>query len=256
MINHARTLLLNQSGGNTPYGGQPGDEYLPVSFRRVSPLPSYLLSVRKWLFSDSPDRVYANYVTRACLQLLHATELAEYVYALDPRTTYDLQSSDLFSAFGLRATKDSIYINGNELAENGRCHREWAISRTTGDTVTVVDLITMQQLQQACEFTNGLSNLLKLPNSSLQFRIDDNEDTNWHVYGYLRPAVNLADIAYMLRTTAEPDVSELFGVGTPLMRQEPFSTFRRLWLEHSELAYNLGGLLLAVIYRTEALRAR
>jgi hypothetical protein len=43
---------------------------------------------------------------------------------------------------------------------------------------------------------------------------------------------------------------ELFG----LSRSEPWNTFRELWRRHQETPYQLGGALLALIYRTEEVR--
>jgi len=37
--------------------------------------------------------------------------------------------------------------------------------------------------------------------------------------------------------------------------EEPYLTFRNLWKDHDQIAYRLGGLLLAVAYRTHAIGA-
>ena len=47
----------------------------------------------------------------------------------------------------------------------------------------------------------------------------------------------------------EPVLLQLFGV-SPV---EPYKTFHNCFLNHPELAYQLGGLLLALVYRTAEL---
>lgn len=86
MINHARTLLLNQPRRNTHYS-DVGYAYVPPEFRPVELTPTLNL-VRHLLFGSTPDNYFLNYRCRELLAYIHATELAEYVYRLDPRVTY------------------------------------------------------------------------------------------------------------------------------------------------------------------------
>lgn len=86
MINHARTLLLNQARRKTHYS-DIGYEYVPPEFRPVS-LPSTLQLVRQLLFGATPDNYFLNYRCRELLSYVHATELASHVYSFDPRVTY------------------------------------------------------------------------------------------------------------------------------------------------------------------------
>lgn len=86
MINHARTLLLNQPRRKTHYS-DIGYEYVPADYRPVE-LPPTLSVVRNLFFGAAPDNYFLNYRCRELLAYLHTTELSEYVYALDPRVTY------------------------------------------------------------------------------------------------------------------------------------------------------------------------
>ncbi|NDD53047.1 hypothetical protein EBZ39_04070 [bacterium] len=86
MINHARTLLLNQPRRRMHYA-DTGYAYIPTEFKTIK-LPPTLLAVRQILFGSRPDNYFLNYRCRELLSYLHTTELAQYVYSLDPRVTY------------------------------------------------------------------------------------------------------------------------------------------------------------------------
>ena len=83
MINHVRTLLLNQTGGSPVRG----EQYVPPEFAEI-PLSTQLMNVREQLFGTNPSRETLNYRLAQYLTLIHATELREFVTALDPRLTY------------------------------------------------------------------------------------------------------------------------------------------------------------------------
>jgi hypothetical protein len=259
MINHARSLLLNREPENIPYGGQPGDEYLPTDYVTVKQIPTYLRNLRGILLGTDPDRVYSNYRTRQYLALLHMTELGEYVTDLDPRITYVPDNDDLFpaSVFRISASKNSIFING-ELGTpdaTGRSLHEWDIRILNGSTLEVTRHTKQQdRVVENYSFTNGLSNLIPLVGSEAKFRIAAGADEFWSVRGLARPQKDLGDVLYELEHAGAAYMNQLFGIGTPSGAAEPFKTFRNLWVQHPELAYRLGGVLLAVIYRMEELR--
>lgn len=89
MINHARTLLMNISPLRANYAdsGYEGYEYIPQNFAPV-PLSAGLKSIRRALFGENPDSLYRGVRVQELLGYIHQTELADYVYALDPRVTY------------------------------------------------------------------------------------------------------------------------------------------------------------------------
>src|SRR5271166_5192327 len=87
MINHLRTLLLNESSSTIPLPNYPGEEYVPSGFVSA-PLPPFLNDVYVLMFGSRPDRAMKNYRLRELMTILHTSELAEFVYALDQRVTY------------------------------------------------------------------------------------------------------------------------------------------------------------------------
>lgn len=86
MINHARTLLLNKPRSRMHYSDY-GYEYVPTDFRPVV-LSSTLTNIRQLFFGANPDNYFLNFRVNELMSYIHTTELAEYVYKLDPRVTY------------------------------------------------------------------------------------------------------------------------------------------------------------------------
>jgi len=87
--------------------------------------------------------------------------------------------------------------------------------------------------------------------SQLQAAIQDDANFSavWQIEFFNRPQWDLGQIALLLQNIGEVNENSLFG--TTLV--EPYKTFANLFFDHPELAYSLGGFLLAVIYRTNEL---
>jgi len=258
MLNHARTLLMNVDGDATPLDDYPGEEAIDPGFRAVN-LPTALDTVRSVIFGTDPDRLMLNYRCRQLLTLLHSTPLVEYVYALDPRVTYDF-ADDAFiaeDAFKPRVVK----VSGPETAVltftgkpanpdiTGRCRYIFNVDVPTSESVAV-DRLTpkIPKVVYNLEVPNGLSNAIPLMGSGYSCRI--NTDVVGQLYRVEvanRPQRDLGQIAANLGVVGEPVTLTLFG----LERTEPWRTFRNLWEQKLELPLKLGGLLCALIYRTE-----
>jgi hypothetical protein len=94
MINHARTLLLNQAP-ETAAADDTGYEYIPEEFK-VIPLPTTLGAIHRIIFGVSPDNYFRNFRVRELLNYIHQTELQNFVAALDPRVTYWPETTNVF----------------------------------------------------------------------------------------------------------------------------------------------------------------
>ena len=188
MINHARTLLLNQSGRlYTP--GMLGEEYTPPDFTPVQ-LPSYVITPNRILFGAAPDKVFLNFRAWELLSIIHETELAEFIYALDPRVTYWPQPQTEF--FGKAVTAAAIkkvsgyrrakaYLRGTLKPDNvnGRAYSEYFVQLAqTGDAV-VADITATSapdNVSEPLEFTNensSFSQWLTTPVPQLQIQFSD-----------------------------------------------------------------------------------
>ena len=87
MINHYRTALLNISGSNSPGLQYPGEELVDALFAARS-LPSHLITMRRLIFGEAPDRAYMNYRLRQITTLWHDSILNEAALEEDSRITY------------------------------------------------------------------------------------------------------------------------------------------------------------------------
>jgi hypothetical protein len=255
MINHARTLLLNAAAGSY---ADHGEEYVPAEFSPVV-LPSALQTARRVLFGTAPDRTFLNLRCRELLQLVHETELAEFVYALDPRVTYwPERSAPLFGA----PAKISIEPGGNQLSQmfvsgadsadagSGKCARRYMV--TVESSAVIVRLVTSgDNTTTALQITDGASQEISFPRSPLTFRLlNPGDGDTWWVETLVRPTPVVSTLMPVLELLGEPVFLELFGAAPA----EPYVTFKNLWFDHPSAAHRLGGLLLALIYRTDAVR--
>jgi hypothetical protein len=198
MINHARTLLLNVGSG-TYAPGVLGEEYIPT-YTPIK-LPPFLQLPHKILFGTNPDRVFLNYRAAELLRLLHQTELAEFLYALDPRVTYWPKATTEFfrpaeqviaqKIFGLYTLK--LNVIGKPTADNkiGRCFGDYTVkvSGAVGDElVTITEASTPEKIEvpltwlqiqpnvlplQAEETPRGLSAPVSLQSSLLRVQFAD-----------------------------------------------------------------------------------
>lgn len=266
MINHARTLLLNVSGASSQRQ-ETGEEYIPETYQPIE-LPSYLQTPRKVLFGAAPDRYFLNFRTRELMAYLHQTELAEYVYALDPRVTYWPEPARPFydtekqlrvtQTFGLETA--APFFSGDLFADNsrGRSVREFSLRAESDGEAWSALLRTPDKPGQVetteLVFTDGLSQRLPLSTTGLHFQLRQPASaTDWQIYTRVKPSPALTTLLPIIEFLGEPLFLELFGVDESI---EPYGTFKRLWFDHPNPVYRFGGLVLAMIYRTDELMRR
>jgi hypothetical protein len=264
MINHARTLLLNVSG-TTSSREELGEEYIPETFAAFE-LPSYLQVVRRVLLGAAPDRYFLNCRARELMQLLHTTELAEYVYQLDTRVTYwPEQAGALLGSRteitraqnqGPASTKLLIFGAPRSNALLGRARYSYRISVETGlEQLFRVSIRTDDLADHYTEFNSSdVSPIINFPDTPLKLRVQNPQTgAAWSVTTTARPEPIITTLLPVLEILGEPVVLELFGVST---KNEPYATFRNLWFDHPLPVYRLAGLVLATIYRTDEVYRR
>jgi hypothetical protein len=263
MFNHARTLLMNISGepGYIPY--YPGDELIPQEYRPVQ-LPAWLDVFRMRFFGANPDRALLNYRVAEIMQTIAATELQSYVLELDPRITYSSYPQQLALPETFQPRLYRYSGNSNDiLTIVGSPARPDSTGRSGYSYVVNIDDIGQPSInierqsfpaietEQVFSLTNGLSPEFDLPYSGYRIRVNTvNPQAAWTIRGFLRPQTTLAEIDQTLHSVGEPYLLQLLGVSNA----EPYKTFRNCWYRHPELPYRLGGIALAMIYRTEELR--
>jgi len=259
MINHARTLLLNESGATRPAPDFFMEEYVDSKYGQLS-LPAYLTQARMPLFGAGADIAYKNYVMRLVMTLLHSTEFVSYVYALDSRVTYLNRSSIVGTPNKLAATPTnglaltgSAEVIGIPDSIPQRAYWEWDVEVLSGGPTTYQVRVSRRQPYASSVFTvgfaDGHSDLVPLPGQAqlfFRFKSTMSVGETWVASASVLPVVNVADLMAACEKSA--DAGQLFG------NTDPFKVFGELWYKHAYLTYRLSGYLLAVAYRMEEVR--
>lgn len=260
MLNHVRTLLLNQDGNQASGPDYPYEELVDPNYRAVS-LPTALSAVHAVLFGGSPDRAYLNVRLQQYLSLLHAGGLEEFILDKDPRVTYLTWRDDATAAsrFGARVVQTAgsatpFAVVGEPEADDalGRLFTQWRVEVTDAALVTVRrQTPPVETTVQGYTLTDGLSDLLPLAGADLFFRFGGGVGNVWEVEALARPGRDLAAVLNRLENVVNTVSDALFG---PAGR-EPYQTFANLWRADDRLPYRLGGVLLALAYRIDELRS-
>ncbi len=252
MINHFRNLLLNRSGTPSTPRTTPGEEFVDPRFVARIP-PSYLRTPLQILFGRSPDRVYLNYRLRQIMQMLHETELEEYILAFDRRVTYLPFDNDEFltSVFGAEINQfsgsSSLTLTGSHVGNDGPgiTQQQWRVEVMSGNNVEIRRR-TPPLTDSVLPYTlaAGRTSQIPLSGTDLLFEIQDPVIGDaWEIYSTGRPQQSLADLLPQFSASlGDVGLIGLFGIA-PV---EPFLTFQNLWLQNPLFGYKYGGLLLAI----------
>jgi uncharacterized membrane protein len=130
VINHVRTLLVNQDGHGSLPGA--GEEYTPPTYKQVT-LTDSLQKLRAVLFGTAPDRQMLLYRTRQFLAILHSTPLADFVVSDDTRLTYTLDvEPGLVPALTVSDPGYPLYVSGDKpRTASGQMSHTWVITVAT-----------------------------------------------------------------------------------------------------------------------------
>lgn len=217
-------------------------------------------AIRRILFGADPDQYMLNYRARQLLALVHASPLVEYVTKLDPRITYRFDTADLFAEQiytpqVTNLTGDAgLRIVGEAAAPDitGRMRYSLRLTLTDGDTIQIRQSYPPAQKTTDLTFSGGVSNRVRLGDTGYDVRIDDmaGSGDEWLVECLNRPQWDLSQLVANLSHVGETALLDVFG----LSKAEPYATFRNLWYRNRELPLQLGGLVMALIYSTEARR--
>lgn len=260
MINHARTLLMNRTGGGQSLA-ELGEEYIPVKFKAKT-LPPWLNAYWRVLFGAAPENMYRNYVVDQLLRVVHSTDYANYLRYHDSRLTYDALQPSQFekTEYGLSwVNNTATYLTdvqkvGALVADetSGNMKNTWAVTFNNG-YVTAENVRTRDTSSAYVYQDTKLSQAFTPPGTTtkVKFTFNAADVADW-------------DGAIMLTTLARPtkDLSakitacenlraneaNLFGS----TRGEPYETFMGLW-KQSQLPDRIAGLVLAMVWRMNEL---
>ena len=255
MPNMGRTLLLNIDGSARQSAGV-FSEYVPPYYRAV-PLPSGLLTVRRALFGSDPDADGRDLGVWRYMRILHSTEYADWLTALDPRITYTGLETVLDVVYGAAVSRDSAafqFVGTPGLGGNdGRLRATWNIEQLALAIYRITDMRTRQAKTYSVTLSDGITEFMALPGrSSYRVRIQTAllTGTEWTIEYLAQPGPEMDPVnrAAQASNIGIEAYTELFP------SRAPFKLFKQLWEQHSLFPYKLSGYLLALIYRTEEIR--
>lgn len=253
MINHIRSLLLNQTGSDNTDLRFPGEVFTPPDFKERQ-LPLSLTTALRQLFGQAPDRLYRNYRAYQLMQLLHTTELDEHMRLPDSRITYwPPRFSAFFDGVFTQAVETiagdaQIYLTGSLPADDqvGLSQYSWRIEVLNPGEAHVERLYPSYYTSTyAYDVNNGLSEPLRLlSNSNFAVQFRDVPGSVWKVSGNARPQEDIGErLLRFGHCITDELLLQIFS-----RREEPITTYKNLWEEHHLLAYKYGGLLLGLAY--------
>ena len=161
-------------------------EYIPSTFTPLT-LPYKLATIRAALFGTAPDNYFLNFRVRELLRYIHETELAPYLYALDPRVTYwpEHRNADFSAPKQLKITQTAgqprrIAVVGQFDVNNasGRAARQYTVTLAPGTatifTATVAELNTPAAETITTPFDSlSTAPTLDVPQTSLKLRFSN-----------------------------------------------------------------------------------
>lgn len=253
MINAVRTLLMNSVvGGRGP--NFPGEEFIEPDFKPKK-WPGGLVRPMTYLLGSSPDRLYLNYRMRQVMQLLHSTELAEFIYTLDTRVTYlPMQDTSFFAGvFGhVYAQYDGIApvpltIDGEHLADDGAglTTLQWDVKVLANNQIQVDRFTPPALLDNVVMYDedHGLSGYVELPGSDLRFKFPTAQSfaSAWSIVSKAIPSQDIGvRLANMIGATDHEIMAKIFQP-----KQEPILTLENSYNDNDQFPYQASALLIA-----------
>ena len=258
MINHLRTLLLNQSGSLQPGLAYPGEELVAPTYT-IKLLPFHLDVVHSLLFGSFHDRAYINWRLREFLPILHDSPMEEAVLDLDPRVTYLPFDNRLYERTGTVITPqpgitDQLYLIQTQSAFAFKSYYNWFIDVVDGSHVSVQDLSDPINLSPPVIFpygvVDGLSDSIQLPRSPYSFQFQPTSGDAWTVSIVAPPKTSVMDVYKLVKGALTNEIlNDIFG--SPSV--EPYLSFRNVWETSPFPSWQLGALILATGYRINEL---
>lgn len=257
MINHVRTLLLNEPGERIPAGAHRSEAYIPL-FKPVV-LDTPLMKVYEVLYGTDPDYEGKLFRTAQYMAILHSTEFVEYVTALDPRITYDPLRPNLFDqSYGTTVATSgaaTLTVLGvwQEPAFKGRMRSDWVVT-LAGSQMTARHVQSGYEYTQLLTFTPaGASERFHLPKCDLDALITQAAPVvsqRWDILQRVPVSEDLGEVLTRLDDMSGASQRALLGVDSA----EPYVSFRNMFETGRTLPFRMSGVLLALAYRMEALR--
>ena len=261
MINHGRTLILNESPIGRPALGTFGEEYVPTDYMPLD-YPTDLVAIRQSLIGAAGDPLYQNYRLAQLMAVAHANQYCrDYLLSLDPRYTYR-PFSVKFSDIVVGNVIDPLDAKGMTLSATGipqsndatgRAMFQWQVTTENHSGASLLlqplgtTLATHYPLTLVGEdcapvtLENGISLQLHVPIGGWL------PGAMWMVTSVSRPT---SDLSLVLATAG----ALVRAIGQVVL--DVPASFKLLWTKGVSQADRFGGLIGAFVYKAEQVRLR
>jgi len=252
MINHVRTLLLNNGQAGFSPETYPGEEVVPAY--RPRQLSGALLTAHQLLFGIHPDRLFLNFRLAQLLGWLHATETGEYLTFRDSRLTYQPEALTTADWFQPTISDPAVQLLAPPVADNGQGWSCFEYRLTLAESTLQIQEINPvpKTTSTVLVFSGGLSAPINLPDSSASIRVAEDLAASGRISLRARPAHDLGQILAAWVAICGPAlVTEIFVTDTP-----PFPELYQRWKSKPLDTERYAALLLAFAYHLESQPAR
>ena len=291
MINHVRTLLLNEKGSNSPGYPFQLEEYTPEAFQPQS-MPGSCQKIWNLLFGIAPDRAYKNWRLHQLFKIAESSDLFSFWFDLDSRITHgnrdNLKESTNFdkAVVSLGATGQileyvtsgntpvvskimnssnqttseediGLFVTGKLTADDaqGKCRMTWTIQ------LSVVEVGVSATVDMLCQNTNKLTSYpSELFTASLTRKLDL-PGTGLKIQ-FRQPANETWELDLTARPaldvgTVLANIENTSGIDTDFVltgKNPAFKTFKKYWDSSLELAEKITAISLGLAYKLEETR--
>lgn len=247
MINHYRTILLNETGSVNQDMTYPGEEYVDPSFIKKK-ITSKIDTVRKLLLGQSPDRAFINYRLKQITTMWHDSILKDEVISPDNRITYwPLDTSinsniNMFGTITIESMDPTIKTNISPAVQ--------PISSVAGRSMWVLDA---QVESGVCIVTDEKTKEIKsIPAKGVFFDFSNNIVLNLPNGSYRITAIGIPheDIG---QTLVDCDLIKDTDIEFELFLDE--DSLKEIWRRSDYISERLGSLALALAKKMYALKS-
>jgi hypothetical protein len=282
MVNHIRTLLLNDNGSNSAGANYPLEEYVPPDYQSVK-LPFELKKVWQVLFGLEPDRAYMNWRLHQLVRVGEVSNMFEDWFKFDKRaTTFGLSDKTVDSAYGkliltnVSTKASSVYsqkkdvlelASGNSAEEvgaflagsliaddtKGVCYGLYTLE-TNNTAITATSLVDGQTetYTQSGSSVNGYRPPVRyITNLAANFYLSSANTGKWYVEYVGRPSVDLGTVLANLKNVADNDINVLFSGSAPELKK-----FKDYWYKSYDLVDQITAVVLGLAYKIEEARIK
>ena len=271
MIDHFRTLLLNESAADLPAGYTARSVHIDPGYGKLT-LPDGLAQLYGMLFPSINVEMKLR-MAQAYMELINAAGLEAAVTKLDPRTTYS--APDDTSLFQLKTSSNGVPA----AVYSGASLRVFNLDYRVDSSSTLVHDLSVVQTGSSANITIFEDSTTWLPSTALVFTNSQSQIVP--VYYPAQPKVKAFDLVlkYPGTFTATSNKSWELTIAAPstVLLRDRWATIRsnaqvisgwlakypsspdagsydKLFAHHFNSNYQLAGLVVALVYKLDNLR--